>query len=443
MGSKIGIVSLGCAKNAVDTENMLGLLAQAGYSIVSDETEADVLLINTCSFIEEAQRESIRTILELGNLEKKLIVTGCLGQRAKDELLEELPEVNAAIGTSEFHKIVEVVRRVEAGERFVDIREKAQAPVMTLLPRLLTSIGPSAYLKISEGCDHACSFCIIPQLRGKYASRPLDLILQEARMLAEGGVKEIVLIAEDTTRYGHERSGHYELPTLLEHLSEIPEIAWIRLLYAYPNYMHDELLETMARLPKVVPYLDMPLQHTHPEMLLAMRRPRHEPVDELISRMRRLLPNLTIRTTFITGFPGETEEHHQHMLDFIRRQKLDHVGAFAYSPQEGTLGHTMTPIVSEEVREERRQAVMATQQAVTRELHEGLVGKVLPMLVEGIETSSGRLVGRTFRDAPEIDGTTFATTTFPAFPGDIVPVRITRAEPYDLFGEVDWGHPHP
>lgn len=441
MASKVGIVSLGCSKNTVDTENMLGLLAQDGYEVVSEETEADILLLNTCSFIEASQRESIQTIMELGTLNKKLIVTGCLAQRAQgemDELMQEMPEISAAIGTSEFHQIVDVVKRVEAGERFTEVQPKAKAPVQTLLPRLLTSIGPSAYLKVSEGCDHACSFCIIPSLRGRYASRPMENILDEARMLVNGGVRELVLIAEDTTRYGHEQTRQYLLPRLLEQLDEIEDLTWVRVLYAYPNYMSDDLLETMARLPKIVPYLDMPLQHTHPDMLRAMRRPRHEPVESLINRMREKLPNLVIRTTFITGFPGETEEHHQHMLDFIRTFKLDRVGAFAYSPQIGTAGYEMANPVPDEIKEARRDAVMEAQQAVTYAIHKRLVGTVIPMLVEGIEVETGRLVGRTHRDAPEIDGTTYATTTFPAFPGDLVNVRITEAEPYDLHGEVVW-----
>lgn len=445
MAKKVGIVSLGCSKNTVDTENMLGLLAQDGYQIVSDETEADILLLNTCSFIEDSQRESIRTILELGTLNKKLIVTGCLAQRAKHELVEEMPEITAAIGTSEFHKIVDVVKRVEAGERFTEVQDKAAAPVQTLLPRLLTSIGPSSYLKVSEGCDHACSFCIIPQLRGRYASRPMENILDEARMLVTGGVKELVLIAEDTTRYGHEASGQFMLPRLLEQLNALDDLTWVRVLYAYPNYMTNELLETMARLDKVVPYLDMPLQHTHPEMLKAMLRPRHEPVDQLVARMRDKLPNLVLRTTFITGFPGETEEHHEHMLEFVRTQRLDRVGAFAFSPQEGTRGYAMEQEmgVPEEIKQARREAVMREQQAVTLSIHQSLVGQVIPMLVEGVDTQTGRLVGRTHRDAPEIDGTTFATTTFPAFAGDLVNVRITEAEPYDLHGEVVWDGGRP
>jgi len=435
--TKVGVVSLGCSKNTVDTENMLGLLSQSGYQMVSDEREADVLLVNTCSFIDEAQRESIRTILDLGTLSKKLIVTGCLVQRHKGDLLAELPEVDAVIGTSEFHKIVDVVGRVQSGERFAMVQDKAQAPVSVILPRLLTTIGPSAYLKISEGCDHACTFCIIPQLRGRYASRPMDTIIDEAKMLTEGGVKEIVLIAEDTTRYGQEKGGGFQFPRLLERLSdEVPGAEWIRVLYAYPNYMSDELLTTMARLPKVVPYVDMPLQHTHPDILKAMRRPRHEPVDELIHRMRDLHPNLVIRTTFITGFPTETEEHHAHMLESVRTLKLDHVGAFSYSPQTGTPGATMKPAVPKRERDSRRNAVMREQQAVSLAIHQSLVGKVLPMLVEGVETDTGRLVGRTHRDAPEIDGTTFATSLWPVFAGEIVPVRITGAEAYDLHGEV-------
>jgi ribosomal protein S12 methylthiotransferase len=440
-GSRVGIVSLGCSKNTVDTENMLGLLAEEGYTIVDDETQADVLLLNTCSFIEASQKESIQTILELGALDKKLIVTGCLIQRTQhqhelDELMGELPEVSAAIGTSEFHQIVDVVKRVEAGERFTSVLPKAKAPVETLLPRLATTLGPSAYLKVSEGCDHGCSFCIIPALRGRYASRPMELIIEEARQLVRGGVRELVLIAEDTTRYGHETSGQYLLPKLLDALCEIEDLLWVRVLYAYPNYMTNELLDTIARQPKVVPYLDMPLQHTHPDMLRAMRRPRHEPVDQLITRMREKVPGIVIRTTFITGFPGETQEHHQHMLDFLKTHRIERVGAFAYSPQIGTAGYAMPDPVPDEVKEARRQAVMEAQQGISLALHQGLVGQVIPMLVEGVETESGRLIGRTHRDAPEIDGTTYAICDRHVHAGDLVPVRITHVDPYDLHGEV-------
>lgn len=438
MATRIGVVSLGCPKNTVDTENMLGLLDQAGYRLVADETEADILLLNTCSFIEDSQRESIRTIMELGTLDKKLIVTGCLAQRAKEELLDELPEIQAAIGTSEFHQIVDVVRRVEAGERFASIQPTAVAPVHLAMPRLLTSVGPSAYLKISEGCDHACAFCIIPALRGRYASRPMDMIVAEARDMVAGGVRELVLVAEDTTRYGHAETGRYQLPELLEQLDAIPDLTWVRVLYAYPNYMHDALLDTMARLERVVPYLDMPLQHSHPDMLKAMRRPRHEHPEQLVERMRERLPGLVLRTTFITGFPGETEAHHQHMLDFVRQVQVDHVGVFAYSPQLGTAGHDMQPAVPEAVRQARRDAIMEAQQAVSLARHQALIGTTLPMLVEAIE-DGGRLHGRTHRDAPEIDGTTYATSRFPAFPGDVVPVRITEVDPYDLHGEVVGG----
>ncbi len=432
----VGMVTLGCSKNTVDSENMLGMLAQAGYGLEQDETRADVIIVNTCSFIGDATTESIRTILELGNTGKKLIVSGCLAQREQQELLEAMPEVSAIIGTGDFGGIVGIVERVQAGERFNAVTPAPQSEqvVQAELPRLLTSFGPSACLKIAEGCDHSCTFCIIPQFRGKYVSRPEEHILREARRLAQGGVREIVLIAEDTTRYGQKETGKFMLARLLEKLSKVDGIEWIRILYAYPNYMTDDLLETMRDLPKVVKYFDVPLQHTHPDMLRAMKRPRHEPPDELIARMRAIVPEVAIRTTFITGFPGETEEHFEHVLDFVRTQRLAHVGAFAFSPEKGTPAATMKPVVPKRVREKRRNAVMKEQQQISLELHQGLVGQTLPFLVESIDVATGRALGRTYRDAPEIDGTTYVESPEPLEPGEVVPVRITRAEPYDLFG---------
>ncbi|MBU6430073.1 MAG: 30S ribosomal protein S12 methylthiotransferase RimO, partial [Cyanobacteria bacterium REEB65] len=346
--ARVGMVSLGCSKNTVDSENMLGLLQQAGYEIVNDEAGADVVLVNTCSFIGEATAESVRTILDLAQSGKKLVVTGCLAQRHPQELFDSLPEVSAVLGTGDFDRIVEVVERVGTGDRFNAITSLPMAGAAVLnkdLPRMLTGLGPSAYLKIAEGCDHACTFCIIPQMRGRYISREKPAILREARRLAEAGVREIVLIAEDTTRYGQKETGKFRLAALLEDLAEIDEIAWIRILYAYPNYMTQDLLEAIRDVDKVVKYLDMPLQHTHPDMLKAMKRPRHEPPAELICRMRATVPDLVVRTTIITGFPGETPEHFEHALDFLQTQRLDHVGAFAYSPEKGTPAAELRPKV--------------------------------------------------------------------------------------------------
>ncbi len=416
---------------------MLGLLAGAGHEIVPEE-QADLVLVNTCSFIGDATSESVRTILELAGSGKKIVVTGCLAQRHQADLWDSLPEVAAFLGTADFDRIVEVVRRVEGGERCnaVTPLPLVGAPVLNKdLPRLFTSLGPSAYLKIAEGCDHSCSFCIIPQMRGRYVSRERPAILREARQLAAAGVKELVLIAEDTTRYGQKETGKFRLAALLHDLAEVDGIDWIRILYAYPNYMTQELLEAVRDVPKVVKYLDMPLQHTHPDVLRAMRRPRHEPPDELVARMRATVPGLVIRTTLIMGFPGETPGHVDHVLEFLSRERLEHVGAFAYSPEQGTPAADLKPTVPKRERNRRRRLVMELQQEVSRTLHEGLVGKTLDCLIEAIDVKTGEALGRTYRDAPEIDGTTYVTGEPAALPGEIVPVRITRTGPYDLHGE--------
>ncbi|MEB3300053.1 MAG: 30S ribosomal protein S12 methylthiotransferase RimO [Candidatus Sericytochromatia bacterium] len=435
MTRRVGMVSLGCSKNTVDSENMLGLLTEAGYEVVGDEKTADVVIVNTCSFVGDATKESVRTILELGQEGKRLVVAGCLAQRHQAELLEEMPEISAVIGTGDFGGIADVVRRVDAGERLQGVTPVPDAKtVLVDLPRRLTGLGPSAYLKIAEGCDHVCTFCIIPQFRGRYVSREKPSILAEARRLVDQGVREIVLIAEDTTRYGQKETGQFRLPQLLEDLSAIEGLQWIRILYAYPNYMTHALLEAIRDLPKVLPYLDVPLQHTHPEMLRAMKRPRHEPPAELIARMRSIVPDIVLRTTFITGFPGETEEHASHVLDFVEQARLDHVGAFAYSPEKGTPGATMKPVVPKRVREQRRRGIMEVQQRISLAHHEALVGKTLDVLIEGLDEARGHWVGRSHRDAPEIDGLTFVTSDRELELGSIVSVRVTSAAPYDFHG---------
>lgn len=437
MTARIGLVSLGCSKNTVDSENMLGLLADAGHAVVGDESDADVVIVNTCSFIGDATAESVRTILDLSRSGKKLVVTGCLAQRHQQDLFESLPEVSAVLGTGDFDRIVDVVDRALDGERFNAVTPLPMigAPVLNKdLPRMLTGLGPSAYLKIAEGCDHSCTFCIIPQMRGKYISREKPAILREAHKLADAGVKEIVLIAEDTTRYGQKETGKFRLSALLADLADVEGLEWIRILYAYPNYMTQDLLEAIRDIPKVVKYLDMPLQHTHPDMLKAMKRPRHEPPAELIARMRDTVPDLAIRTTLIMGFPGETPEHVDHALDFVSTQRLDHVGAFAYSPERGTPAARLKPIVPKRERNLRRKLVMEAQQKVSLAIHQGLVGQRLDCLIEAIDVKTGQALGRTYRDAPEIDGTTFVSSDAPLEPGEIVPIVVTRAEPYDLHG---------
>lgn len=404
---------------------MLGALSQAGHTLV-EESQAEVLIVNTCSFIEDAQRESIRTILGARN--PKIIVTGCLVQQYREELLESMPEIAAILGTSDFPRIPEVVERVIEGERVVLIGDGTYKEPDA--QRLLTTVGPSTYLRIAEGCDCSCSFCVIPQLRGPYRSRSIESIVEEAQRLSESGIKEICLVAEDTTRYGMERYGKPMLPELIQKLSET-DISWIRLHYAYPSMLNDELLR-IFEIPKMLPYLDVPLQHSHPDVLKAMRRPV-QPLDEFIARLRDKIPGLALRTTFVVGFPGETEEQFEHLLQFVQSQQMDHVGAFAYSPIENTDAAKMKQI-PKRTRDARRRTLMAAQQEVSLKIHQSLIGKTLPMLIEGIDPT-GKLVGRTYRDAPEIDGITVVKTKGDYEPGEIVNIKITGAKPYDLSGE--------
>ncbi|MEB3195724.1 MAG: 30S ribosomal protein S12 methylthiotransferase RimO [Candidatus Sericytochromatia bacterium] len=438
MTAKVGVVNLGCAKNLVDTEIMMGLLGQAGFQLVAESDEADVVLVNTCGFLVSAQQESARQILELSDGgSKKIVMAGCMVQRHREEVLEALPEVSAAIGSGDLKSIVRVVERVLDGERFSEISEKPTYAYDEVLPRLQSGLGPSAYLKISEGCDHRCAFCIIPQLRGGHRSRPIETIVEEARQLVAGGTREVVLIAQDSTRYGLDRYGRAALPELLAALNEVEGLNWIRLHYAYPMYVNDALFEAMRNLPKVLPYLDIPLQHSHPDVLRRMHRPTNESVADLVDRMRAGVPGLVLRTSFIVGFPGETEEEFAHLMEFVRTQRLDHVGVFVFSPEEGTTAYPLKGRVTKKVANQRRSALMALQQGISQSIHDELVGQELTMLVEAIESKSGILIGRTFRDAPDVDGTTFARCDDPHVePGDLVQVRITEAKPYDLHGEV-------
>lgn len=437
MPATVGMVNLGCAKNLVDAEIMMGLLDAAGFSLVADEHSADVVVVNTCGFLVSAEQEGIRQVLELASPDRKIVLAGCMVQRHREEVMDAMPEVSAAIGSGDLKEIVRVVERVLEGERFTKISEKPTYTYDEVLPRRQATFGPSAFLKISEGCDHRCAFCIIPQLRGGHRSRPIEVVLEEAQQLVRGGVRELCLIAQDSTRYGLDRYGKVALAELLKALDEESGADWIRLHYAYPMYVNEQLFEAFRGLKRVLPYLDIPLQHSHPEVLRRMRRPTNEGVEDLVARMRANIPGLVLRTSFIVGFPGETEEEFQHLLDFVKRVKLEHVGVFEFSPEEGSPAHDFANPVPKKVIKARRAALMAAQQEVSLAIHETLVGSTMDMLVEAVEVKSGLLVGRCFRDAPDVDGKLIAKAKgHDVEPGDIVPVRITMAKPYDLHAEV-------
>jgi ribosomal protein S12 methylthiotransferase len=435
---KIGVVSLGCPKNQTDTEVMLGLLNQAGFTITFDNDEADMCLVNTCSFIEDARRESVRNLVELATDGKEIIIAGCLAQHFKDELLAELPEARAVVGTGDIHKIVEVVKSVaeDSSLRIVQVSPTPNDHVDEVMPRLATGVGASAYLKIAEGCDHRCSFCIIPQLRGDFRSRTIESLVKEARILCASGTKEIILISQDTTYYGLDIYGRQALPELLEALHEIEGLEWLRIMYFYPSETNQKLLETIARLPKVVPYIDIPLQHSHKDILTAMARPiKPEKSVELI---RSILPQAAIRSTFIVGFPGETEEHFEHLLAFIKEHKFDRLGVFAYSRQmEVPSGH-MKNQIPEKIKKQRRNRIMEAQREISLARNQALVGKEIDVLIEGFDEAAGHYYARSAWDAPQIDNLVYIQSEHldETILGEICRVKISGAKPYDLMADL-------
>lgn len=432
---RVGMVSLGCPKNRVDSEVMLGLLENSGYQVTSSAETAEVLVVNTCGFINAAKQESIDTILEMndyrttGNL-KALVVAGCLSQRYQQNLWDDLPEVDAMVGTGEFHRIVEAVGGALQG---VKPSFWGEMPVSGMdSPRRLTTPSHTAYLKIAEGCDHTCAFCAIPQMRGGYRSRPLVDIVQEARQLVRSGVRELILIAQDSTIWGHDLYGHPELPRLLYALSEIPDLLFVRLMYSYPTQINTALIRAMRDLPIVAPYLDMPLQHAHPDLLRAMGRPfRREKTERVLGLIRDAIPDITLRTTFIVGFPGETEEHFAALEDFIESMRFDHVGVFTYSPEEGTRAEPLGDPVPQEVKERRRRKAMLIQRQLVSSVRGRHIGRVMPVMIE--QSGDSVSVGRGATDAPGIDGVTYVNGRFPA--GAIIPVRITGVREYDFSAE--------
>ena len=432
---KVGMVSLGCAKNRVDSEVILGTLKEAGYEIVSDPAEAEIIFVNTCGFIEPAKEESIEAIFEMAKYKetgrlKKLFVTGCLAQRYIDDLYREMPEVDGFMGVADYTRLLEMMQEAEAGGR---PRYVCDGERFFHAERVLTTPAYSAYVKISDGCDNRCSYCAIPLIRGPYHSRPFDSIVEECRELAARGVTEITLIAQDTSRYGNDfPEGKLLLPELLEAVSAIEGVHWVRVLYCYPDTTDDRLLDAIANLPKVAPYVDLPLQHINGPLLKRMnRRGSPEWIKSRISACKAR--GLTTRTTMIVGFPGETEEAFHELLQFVKEARFDRLGAFTYSPEEGTPGAEMPDQVDEEVKQRRLDELMTLQQGISLEENTARVGEICEVLCEGAE--EGMFVGRSIREAPESDGVIRFTAAREVAPGEYLNVKITKADAYDLFGE--------
>ena len=410
---KILFISLGCDKNLVDSEKMLGLLNGRGYEITDEETEADIIVINTCCFINDAKEESVQSILEMAEYRKAgvckaLIVTGCLAQRYRQEIMDEIPEVDAILGTASWDRIVETIEEVLDGGEHLQILEEMERPVRTEEKRLLTTGGHYAYLKIAEGCDKHCTYCIIPKVRGKYRSVPMEELLEEAGSLAEAGVKELILVAQETTLYGKDLYGKKSLHTLIRKLCRIPGLRWIRVLYCYPEEIYEELLQTMKEEPKFCHYLDLPIQHANDEILKRMgRRTTKKDLKEIISGLRREIPDIMLRTTLITGFPGETREQHEELMEFIDEMEFNRLGVFPYSAEENTPAALMPDQIPEDVKKERQAELMELQQEVAFDLAEAMVGKTVTAMVEGQVSGEDAYVARTYGDAPGVDGYLF------------------------------------
>ena len=430
---KIALVSHGCAKNLVDSELILGLLAQNGYEITLNEDETDTVIVNTCSFICDAERESIRSILELVDKGKNVIVTGCLSQKHPQDLKKEIPEIKAVIGTTDFTKIVDVLKKID-NEYVSEVSEKPEYIYPENIERQQITMGASSYIKIADGCNYRCGYCIIPYLRGNYHSRRIENIVEEAKKLVKKGVTEIILVAQDTTGYGIDIYKKPMLPELLNELNKIEGLGWIRVMYAYPTQMTDVLLDTIARLDKVVKYVDIPLQHSHPEMLKMMNRPSFD-YRPMIENIRKRIPDVSIRTAFIVGYPGETEEHFEHLCNFVRDMKFDRMGVFTYSREKGTPSYKMPNRVPAKIAKQRYKKLMEIQQEISIARNKKFVGKTIPCIIE-CSSDEGEVIARTQYDAPEIDGVVNIRTDKMLIPGDIEMVKITGSTEYDLIGEI-------
>ena len=438
----IYFISLGCDKNLVDSENMLGILHENGYQITNEEQEADIIIINTCCFIHDAKEESIKMILEMAEYKKSgainaLIVTGCLAERYKEEILKEIPEVDALLGTSSFDEIISVIDEIVDGKQHTRFEDLDRLPKSSSR-RMLTSGTFSAYLKIAEGCDKHCTYCIIPQVRGNFRSVPLEDLIKEATYLAEQGVKELILVAQETTLYGKDLFGEKALSKLLKELCKIIGIEWIRILYCYPEEITDELIETMKSEPKICRYLDLPIQHASDRILKLMgRRTNKADLVDIISKLRQNMPDIILRTTLITGFPTETEQEHEELMEFVKEMQFERLGVFTYSQEDNTPAAQLKPQVLAKVKKQRQKDIMKLQQSIVFKHTSTLVGNCYEVLIEGkIAEEENVYIGRTYMDAPQVDGFLFLTSEEVLISGDIVKAKVTGAKGYDLVGEL-------
>ena len=438
---KILFISLGCDKNLVDTEVMLGMLASRGYEMTNDEQEADIIVINTCCFIHDAKEESIQNILEMAEYKKNgsakaLIVTGCMAERYRQEILDEIPEVDEVLGTTAYDRILDAVDAALAGQHEVMTADLDALPLPET-KRLVTTGGHFAYLKIAEGCDKHCTYCIIPKIRGNFRSVPMERLLKEAQDLAEQGVKELILVAQETTLYGKDLYGEKSLPKLLRELCKISGIRWIRILYCYPEEITDELIQVMKEEPKICHYLDLPIQHANDTILKRMgRRTSKQELIDIVQKLRKEIPDICLRTTLITGFPGETQEQHEEVMEFIDTLEFDRLGAFTYSPEEDTPAATFEDQIDEEVKEDRQADIMELQQEIAFDKEEDMIGREVLVMIEGKVADENAYVGRTYRDAPNVDGLIFINTDVELISGDFAKVKVTGALDYDLIGEL-------
>lgn len=438
---KILFISLGCDKNLVDSEVMLGLLASRGYEMIDDEQEADIIVVNTCCFIHDAKQESVDNILEMAEYKKTgklkaLIVTGCLAERYRQEIIDEIPEVDAVLGTTAYDKILDAVDEALEGKHFLEMEDLQALPVVNT-KRQITTGGHFAYMKIAEGCDKHCTYCIIPKIRGTYRSVPMEQLIKEAEELAAQGVKELILVAQETTLYGKDLYGEKSLHKLLKELCKVSGIQWIRILYCYPEEITDELIQVIKEEPKICHYLDLPIQHANDEILKRMgRRTSKQELVDIVTKLRKEIPDICLRTTLITGFPGETEEQHQELVEFVDEMEFDRLGVFTYSPEEGTPAETMEGQVPEEVKEARRDEIMELQQEISLDKGNDRIGQEVLVMIEGKVSGESAYIGRTYGDAPKVDGYIFVQTGELLVTGDFAKVTVTGALEYDLIGEL-------
>ena len=439
---KVLFISLGCDKNLTDSEEMLGMLVENGYEITNDETEAEVIVINTCAFIHDAKEESVNTILEMARYKeegtcKALLVTGCLAQRYKEEIVGEIPEVDAVLGTASYDEIIKALNQVFSGESFLEFKDINSLPKHSR-KRVITTGGYFEYLKIAEGCDKHCTYCIIPKLRGNFRSIPMEQLRSQAEYLAEQGVRELILVAQETTVYGKDLYGEKSLHILLKKLCQIPGIQWIRVLYCYPEEIYPELIQTMKEEPKICHYLDLPIQHCSDRILKRMgRRTTKQELVDIVETLRREIPDIILRTTLITGFPGETQEDHEELMEFIDTMEFDRLGVFTYSPEEDTPAAIMPDQIDEEVKLDRQAELMELQQEISLDKGNDKIGSVVEVMIEGKVADENAYVARTYGDAPNVDGYIFVNTSTELMSGDFARVHVTGALEYDLIGELE------